>query len=129
MTHQVNEHGLYVEPTYIPGGYKQSLRVAGEPWGYGSHAVQPGTYQLDARGMVPTSTFGAFSPLMMGGGLVYGAVGAGMLYTAWLVAAQAFGGKRAPNWATGLLGVLGVIGGGTAVLGALGVTAIGAGAR
>jgi hypothetical protein len=126
---QVNEHGLYTEPTYIQGGYKQSLRVQGEPWGYGALTVQPGTYQLDAGGMVPTTTLGAFSPVITGGGIVYMGIGAGMAWAAWKVAAQAFGGKQAPNWAAGLVGMLGVLGGVGMMLGGGAATAIGAGAR
>lgn len=126
---QLNEHGLYTEPTYIPGGYKQSLRVRGEPWGYGAMTAQPGTYQLDPGGMAPTTTLGAFSPVVTGGGVVYMALGAGMAYASWRVAAQAFGGKKAPNWAAGLLGVLGVLSGASMMLGGGAAAAIGAGAR
>lgn len=126
---KLNNAGLYVEPTYVPGGYKQDMRVRGEPWGYGSHQVQPGTYQLDPRGMVPTSTMGQFSPVTTGAGVIYMGLGAGFGWAAWTVARQAFGGKKAPNWAAGLTGILGVLGGGTMVLAGLGATAIGAGAR
>jgi hypothetical protein len=126
---KLNNAGLYVEPTYVPGGYKQDMRVRGEPWGYGSHQVQPGTYQLDPRGMAPTSTLGQFSPVTTGAGVVYFALGAGMSWASWKVAAQAFGGKKSPNWASGIVGVLGLLGGVSMMFSGGVATAVGAGAR
>jgi hypothetical protein len=43
------------------------LRVRGEPWGYGSHSAQPGTYELDPRGMAPYTTQGYGGVLAAGG--------------------------------------------------------------
>jgi len=128
---RVNEHGLYAEPTYIQGGYKQSLRDGVDPWGYGAGASQPGTYQLGPGGMAPYSTLGGYGEvvpglMLGGGGLVYGAVGVALLWASWRIISQGWGGPKAGKLATAVVGGLAASTGASMVLGGGLLTASGA---
>jgi hypothetical protein len=99
------------------------LRVRGEPWGYGSHSAQPGTYELDPRGMAPYTTqgYGAALPALGVGTMTLFAAGLPILtgIAFWQLANK----KRVTPWIGYTLGIMSMGSGALIALGGTAATA------